>query len=232
MKKLILIFVAVLLAQFLLAQPGKGKKFIGGSVGTIQTSTPSLFSNSVFDKRSSIDVSPNVGYFINDKIALGISLDYGYYKYSNQNRLTSGAAVLGVDGASYGGSFFARYYKSVTEKLFFTLQGNLSYSNAISNTEMYYNDAINGSYTINQKEIRNNYSLGINPGFEYFISPHLGLNTNIGSLSYSIVNSNNQSTKQSTNAFNINLFPLKFSDLSIGFKYYFQSKNASISKEK
>lgn len=221
MKKLILISLAVIIAQMLFAQPGKGKLFLGGSIGAAQTNIPSLLSNSSFDKNFSINVSPDFGYFINDKIALGVSLDYGYYKFTNQNQLTSGAAVLSMDGASYGGSFFARYYKPLTEKLFFTVQSNLSYSNAISNTEMYYNDAINGSYTMNQKNIRNNYTLGISPGFEYFVTPHLVFSTNIGSMSYGIVNTNNQGIKQNTSTFNVNLFPVQFSDLSIGLKYYF-----------
>lgn len=223
MKKLILIAFALLAAHILFAQPVKGKVYVGGNLNVNKTDAPTMFSNELFDKNVNLIISPNVGYFVSDKLAIGATINYGYYYYKNNSNVNSGGVAISMNGANYGGNLFARYYKPLTEKLFFTVNGSIGYSYTTIQTETFIKDSNNiSSNYVKSKEQKNNYNINISPGFEYFVTPHLGLSTNIGSISYSFVQSKNQSvSKQSTNNFNINLFPFSFSSLSIGLKYYF-----------
>lgn len=224
MKKLILIAIITLSVQYVFAQPAKGQLFIGGSVGANQTSMPSDNSNSSENKRFSINISPNVGYVINDKVALGFSLNYGQYNNKYDNISNSVTSNIKSHGANYGGSLFALYYKPLTEKLFFTLHSSLGYNYGNSKTEIHYNNSITGYYIDLQKSKTNNYALNISPGFEYFLTPRLGLNTSLGSLGYSFISTNNNNgVKENSNSFSLNFFPVRLSDLSIGIRYYFKN---------
>lgn len=107
MKKTYFIFLLTLfLSVYSNAQIEKGFWMLGGDASfTYGKSKP----NSVLDSESfNIDISPNVGYFVWDKFALGTKLDY----YRSRTKFASGTSKYDA----FWVSPFARYYFLEDEK--------------------------------------------------------------------------------------------------------------------
>ncbi|HRG59054.1 MAG TPA: outer membrane beta-barrel protein [Bacteroidia bacterium] len=223
MKRLILIPFALLVAHILFAQPVKGKYFLGGTIGISKIDASTPISNGGFNKSMNVSIEPQMGYFINDRVAIGASLNYGSSYQENMNSINTGNIILHEFRKTFGGGLFARYYKPLNEKLFFTMHAGIGYAYSIVESETFYYDVYYGMYKNEiQNERKNSYNMSINPGFEYFVTPKLGISTNIGSISYNYYQTRNQKgRKQNVNLLDVYLFPFNLSDLSIGLKYYF-----------
>jgi hypothetical protein len=150
MKKIILIvFTAILSVGFnASAQIQKGNVLVGSNFANLNLG---LDDSKVF----SIDLTPKAAWFVQDNIALGGYLNLGIQTAKNSSTTTNyGAGVLGryymgedVEVLRHG-----RFFGEGTVGI-----GGINVSN-------------NGGHT-------NGLELGVGPGFAYFVTPNVGLET-------------------------------------------------------
>lgn len=99
MKKILLSLVLINFLSASKAQINKGNWLVGGS-GTISRQQEELLSSDV--KTTSIELAPNLGYFIVDKFSLGLKPGFGY--------MNSKTNSFHDQTTSWAVGPFARYY--------------------------------------------------------------------------------------------------------------------------
>lgn len=105
MKTIKTLFLAILLFTMTTnAQITKGNWMVGGD-GSFSNSKATN-STGIIGSSNGVGISPNIGYFFTDKLAVGIRASFNYGK-------TSG----GPSSIGFGGSPFVRYYFLKPEKL-------------------------------------------------------------------------------------------------------------------
>jgi hypothetical protein len=150
MKKTIIITIAAVVSTVFLAnaQIQKGNIMVGGNFANINLG---LNDPKIF----SLDITPKAAWFIKDNVALGGYVNLGIQTAKGSNTTTSyGAGAL---GRYYTGSDVAvlkhgRIFAEATAGI-----GGVNVSNGGGNT--------------------NGLNLSVGPGFAYFITPNLGLET-------------------------------------------------------
>ncbi|MFD2146163.1 hypothetical protein [Mucilaginibacter antarcticus] len=150
MKKIIIITMATVVSTVFLAnaQIQKGNVMVGGNFANINLG---LNDPKIF----SLDITPKAAWFIKDNVALGGYVNLGIQTAKGSNTTTSyGAGAL---GRYYTGSDVAvlkhgRIFAEATAGI-----GGVNVSNGGGNT--------------------NGLNLSVGPGFAYFITPNLGLET-------------------------------------------------------
>ena len=182
MKKTCILFLS---AIFLLSNHGysqieKGNILAGGDIADFNIG---LKSGSAF----SMTIDPKLAFFVKDNLAVGAYLDFSL------------ATASGFTSTNYGVGALARYYlsgKNVSTPLRhsrFFVEGNVGIMGA---------NVSGGAST-------NGLGLGIGPGYAYFITPNIGLET---LLKYNGILGFGNATTQS----NLNL--------NVGFQIYLPSK--------
>lgn len=199
MKKSLLSIVALLAVSALSAQESetagegfkKGDAFLSGSVG-YNTQKDDVSKSHVFK------VSPAVGFFVTENIALGASLSY-------TSRKTDPVAP-GVDtkSNSYGVGVFGRYYFTPANRFSFFGAVSAGYNN--NKTESTGSPDLTG----------NGFGVQAGPGINYFISPRFSLQTSLGLLSYGSSKTKSGSAESTSTGFDASL---DFSNLSFGLLY-------------
>ena len=125
-KKHILILSFVLFVNLMSAQIDKGNWMVGGS-GFLQKFESKFQSNNTTQQLSStaFQISPNIGFFVLDKFAVGGLLTFNLNNPSGSNNSSQG----------YGIAPFARYYFLQTEKpINLFAQASFEYSEGKTNT--------------------------------------------------------------------------------------------------
>ncbi|GHM99641.1 hypothetical protein WSM22_11310 [Cytophagales bacterium WSM2-2] len=177
MKKIALLLLSMLpLITF--AQFKKGDVFLGGTLSTSLQNTDSRTSpfSASNATNNSFGISPSIGFFINSKIAIGAS---PIYNTSKQVQTFSASTTTGKSN-SYGVGSFVRYYLPISNSIYFTLQGSVSFLRGTSETTQ-----VNGT-TVNTIIEQSQYTVSAlaKPVFIFFPSPKWGIETGFGSLSY------------------------------------------------
>jgi outer membrane protein len=168
------IFVSVILCLFLhsYAQPAAGKIFAGGNI-SVQTSTnkdKNGGTTEVNNKTFSYSVGPFAGYFLSDKIAVGLGLDIGGYVNKYPNSFNDKSTSFGV-----GINPFARYYL-LGENMGLFLEADITAG--FGKNKMFAGD-------VSTSRNYNSFGTSVTPGFYYYISPKLAVEATIGSIGYS-----------------------------------------------
>lgn len=190
-RLLTLALSAVLFGSAANAQIQKGNIMVGADLTNI---------NVVFQKESTafnFNLSPKVGWFIKDGLAIGGYVDFG--ANTTKNKTTDTRA----SNTNYGVGAFARYFvedKNVRKMEFskrtrFFLEANAGFAG---------NNPASGAST-------NGFNVGIGPGISYFITPNIGLE---GLFKYDLTVGGGNSTTAN-----------KLS-LGIGFQIYLPSAKA------
>jgi outer membrane protein len=167
--------------------------FVGGSV-RFNTSNSEHNGTTTANKVSnySLDLSPRVGKFLSEKLAIGLALDISLSgnKSDVNSETLSRSSGIGINP-------FLRYYAIKWNKISVFGQGNigLAFSNSIVKSD--------GITTDGPKVTR--IFLSISPGLSYDISEKLSLETslNILSFGYNYVITKDGSTKDKTSNFNL-----------------------------
>ena len=208
MKKVLLSAVALLAFGFANAQEeksnggfSKGDIFISGSVGYTTEKQEDLKVNSYV-------VAPKVGYFINENIALGLGLGLGNGKVEFDGE--TAAENKTVEFSAYG-----RYYLK-TSKFAPFAELNVNYGTTSSE----FVGTLSGgdlAPAFGSGNDINTFSINIAPGFNYFVSEKLALETSVGLLGYS------SSKEDVDGAEAINKFELglDFASINFGVLYKF-----------
>jgi outer membrane protein len=199
MKKIILTVAAVFALTFANAQDKKestGEGFANGDL--YLTGTAGFNSSKTGDaKNDSFEVSPGLGYFITDNIAI-----------EGQLTFESGKTNSGVPGADdnkttgFGIAAGAKYFWTPASKFSLSIGANLSYMST-------KND--DGTTDFTEKEIGFNIPVGLH----YFVSNDFAITSSWGGFGYSS-NDNGGDGAEKTNSFNLGL---DLSSINFGLIY-------------
>jgi opacity protein-like surface antigen len=203
MKKIILTVAAVFALTFANAQDKKestGEGFSNGDLyltGTAGFSSTKDNPNTGLTKDNGFTLSPGVGYFIADNIALEGQLNF-----------TSGTTNTGAPGADdekttgFGIAAGAKYFWTPASKFSLSLGANLSYMSTK------FDD---GTFDSTEKEIGFNIPVGLH----YFVSNDFAITSTWGGFGYSS-NDNGGDGAPKTTGFNLGL---DMSSISFGLLY-------------
>lgn len=203
MKKIILSVAAVFAFGFANAQEAteggkgftKGDIFVSGSFGFSSEKTGDF-------KTSDFNITPSVGLFVDENIAVGLSVGY----------LSSKVDVGGADATNSGftAGAFGRYYFTPSND--FSLFAQLGFDYMTVDTEFAYDT--DGSLVPSEGEI-SGFEIALRPGVSYFISSNFALEASIGALGYSTVDFGGD---DNTNTFDLNV---DLTNVQLGLIYKF-----------
>lgn len=225
MKKvniLTLVFIfAVAASSF--AQTSAGTVFIGGGLGFSSSNSKETVKiggttiNTDGPQSTEFSILPGVGYFVADKLAIGIDISFtGNSLKENED----GGDYTKVSTTTVGFTPFARKYFMLADNFGFT--GNLGVGVAFGSSKI-ENKQGNTTTTTEGPKVTT-LEVGISPGLVFFPSNRVGLEANFGFVGFSSETSkadlgsgNEQKTTETTVGLNANSIRPTF---SLGFRYY------------
>ena len=201
MKKLQLLAVALFATTLAFAQPEKGNIFLNGSLNFNTGSSSADVGGTSTDGPSSFNlgITPKVGYFISDKIVVGLDLGF---MMNNTKDETTGVEVK-TNALGFGGGAFARYYIVPADRfaMFFEAGVNTMFGSSTVETA---GASVDGPSTFA-------LNAGITPGMSIYVSEKIALEANYGFLGYTSSSSTTEAagveTKTSQGSFGLNLNP-------------------------
>ncbi|MES2487834.1 MAG: outer membrane beta-barrel protein [Bacteroidota bacterium] len=203
MKKTLLSLVALFAFGVVTAQEEPATA--GYSNGDVFASgTISFSSEKTGDfKTNQFTVSPKVGYFVSDNIALGVSLSY---ISSTEDTYDGNFGVYEQKTTGFEAGAFGRYYFMPASRFSVFAQVYAGYATAKYEVEVY------------QMESKaNGFGFEFAPGFNYFVSDHFAIETTFGLLGYNSIKPDNAGA-ESTDSFNIGL---DLANINFGIVYKF-----------
>jgi outer membrane protein len=213
MKKLSLMMVmAILFAANVMAQTTKGTWYVGGGLG-FSSSNEKTKSGSISadgDKTSSFNIKPGVGFFISDKISLGIDVGFTTSTLKSPNNDKSKSSIFSINP-------YARYYMMLNDNFGFTGTLGIGYASGTSKIE-------GGGISVDGPK-STQFSFGVTPGLVYFPTNKIGLEANFGFVGYTSdkftsTSNTGVKTEQTTNQFALGANSIN-PQFSLGFRYYF-----------
>lgn len=220
MKKLITTMAMSLLSVIALAQPEKGAIVLFGGAGlnssTNTTESDQGTSTLVTEtKTTTANLDLGAGFFLTDNISIMAGVD-----------LRSSTTKVGGDKTQSqflgGGMVGARYYHPCMAPRFYTY-GQLTAAFSGGNSRTF--DPADGD-ELNRDNL-SNVSVGLNPGFAYFITPAVALEMSFGLIGWSQnvreddANPNNRVTNSDFDLF------LDSKALTLGFCWFLGRKDRS-----
>lgn len=131
MKKIYFLIFGLLLAGSAAAQLQTGSKFIGLHAGA------SLSKEDAFSKTISYEVAPSIGYFLTNKLMIGLQGGYGSSVTEQHRQVPSGGGFNSytnmashVKTTAFSAGITARYYLPVVEKFAFFVESSEGYARA------------------------------------------------------------------------------------------------------
>jgi outer membrane protein len=199
MKKLLLIMLFGLSFN-LFAQPVAKSLFVGGSLGFSSVSTEQGPGNPD-EKESIITIAPNVGYFLSDKMAIG--LNFGF----SSGKVDDGVTVDKASALAFGPYF--QYYKTIGESPF-ALVGEAGIQFAITKDKPAGAPTVTGNF----------FGFYVAPGVTYFFAKKWALDFKLRAIQLTIndPNTDGASTGDKDTTFQ---FGLESLNPSLGFRYFF-----------
>jgi hypothetical protein len=200
--KTALAFMLLLTCQLSSAQFVKGDKFIAG--GYSMTVRNSSTGNGEDSKHRSFQIYPQLGFFLNERYAVGGGLSYS----TTTNDFDYGqGATQNYKDRGFGLHAVARRYFPIADNFFFSMDATASYGRYRSTFDNGSSESTRKSYTI---------SLDINPRLIFFPSQNWAIEGGIGGLSLSHSRGLSDDTKSTS-------FGLNYGSFSLGFAYFFRA---------
>ena len=183
------------------AQFVKGDKFIsGGYTISVHNSTT---SNDDDYKFRSFQIYPEMGFFLNERHAIGGGLSYS----STTNKYEYLGDFQKNHGRGIGVQTFVKSYFPITEKFFFSVDWTIGYEREKSKLETSTSENTSKSY---------NLSTFLSPSLVFFPSQNWAIEGGIGGLSWSHSRGLSDDSKSTS-------FGLNYGSFSLGFAYFFRS---------
>lgn len=211
MKTTLLLLFSFVVISTCSAQITQGTTFVGGSGSYSKgASKYNQGQDYTFESTgSSLNFNPKVGYFIADNMAVGLGINYYRNRSKSENNLDNESYVNKQH--SFGINPFGRYYKMLGERAGFFGQLTVSYTKGQSKS----NDFIQQKYS--------SVGAGIAPGFVFFATPKIGIETTIGNLGF--YHSDNKNFSQDPNNSNENtsnqfVANIEASNIFLGINFY------------
>ncbi len=206
MKKVFLVTVALLMYINSQAQTSQGSILVGAGIG-FNSSNNKNKDGDFTSKSSTSNLFVGGGYFLDDKLALGIDLNFG--SSSNSSNQDANPDLEKTTSTTFGISPFARYYYMLDDK--FGFFGQLAIP--ISSSQNKFEGDKQGSSI--------GAGLELKPGMVFFPNSKFGIESSIGLLG--LVNTTNKDkdgNKTSSNS-TFNLGASSATQLfNLGFRYY------------
>jgi hypothetical protein len=200
------LFLAVFCTTF--SQTERGEKFVGGqlSISEYDNNNSISFNSSNYKYSTDnyyLNFRPCYGYFVKDNFAIGADINFTVsnikYKDEDSNNKTK--------SKTYGIGVFGRRYVNICDNFKFFWAGRLGYN--------YTREEINSSAHVNE------IALNVAPGFVYFVTPHISVESQFGNLYYihsKGVSEDYADLSTRKNSYGINL---DATSLVLGLNYYF-----------
>lgn len=217
MNKLFIIAILGLLTTGAFAQTNQGTKVVSGSVGFNKSSDDRKYQNGGTYDYSSVllEFDPSFGYFIKDKLEVGVSVGYGYQKYDakENNESESGYKHEYMSNIYSFNPYIKRYFH-VTEKI--ALSGSLAAGfrtgKSKQTTESDFTSTIESNST--------GYFARLTPGISFFPTDKIGLRASFGNLGYTYLSSEYENGGAKITSQNLG-FNLDSNAFGVGFSYHF-----------
>lgn len=212
----IYLFMSVLglmiVTQTAFAQFKKGDRFLGGSFRVHDRSTRNGAGE--YKKEAGLGISPLYGKFLTDKLALGISLSYGF---GIQNTYQENQYPEKSFYQRYKPGILLRRYFSLGKMMGFVLDGNLNYQLYKYHNSYFY---MNRNFISNS--VMESINVTVSPAFVFFPTPSLGFEISPGRFNYYF--------DLPRGGFSSHSFQLVYAGLNWGLNYYFRKKENNIPK--
>jgi hypothetical protein len=236
MKKLVLAAIFINSLSIVHAQNLNGKLFAGGSLGFDFMSADANTDVGKYTNpkaNQSYSINPSVGYYLNDKLAIGLQFGYNYATkntlylnyYGSPSSITATTETFSI-------APLLRYTIPITDKFGFNINTTIPYShsrNTLTDTSSKTSSGTaNGNIAIpnGNNSTSTSFGLNVSPGFQWFVKDQFAIFGSFGAFSYSYVktdgnvwNSKNNGPYASTQS---NDFKLSLStSISFGVTFYF-----------
>jgi hypothetical protein len=190
--KIIIAFLSCFIITNVYAQFEKGSRMAGATIGsavfssgTTDYSGPNQFPSSLTSTNIGLSLSPSIGWFINNRTAVGTSLLLNYSK--QKYRRSSGGITDkkdNIQNTDFGLGGYIRYYISASSSIKPFAHIYLNAGSGSTKTDgVYYSST--GSFT-NKSSYEGKSSgrffanAGINGGITKMFNPHTGLDVYVG----------------------------------------------------
>ena len=201
MKKVQVLVIALFAMTLAFAQPEKGNLLLGGAlnldIGSSNVKVDGVKTNG--PKTFNLGVTPRVGYFLSDKVLVGVNLGF---MMTNSKDESTGTEVKS-NGLAYGGGVFARYYITPVEHFALFFEGGVGAMFGSSKIET-AGTTVDGPNTMA-------LNAGVSPGISIYVSKRIALEANYGFIGYTMNNSKTETagieTTSSQGSFGLNLNP-------------------------
>jgi hypothetical protein len=212
MKRIYLMAMVLLAGFSSFSQVSTGNVFIGGGIEFSSVTNKQHTANSTMTMReyNSVFLTPSLGYFIADNIAIGVGFGFG--------RITETYPFFGNDQditTVYGISPFLRKYWNLSDSFYLFGEGSIGVASGTEKEKIDGNTETVGKF--------NFFSVGIAPGLAFFPSEKFAFEFKFSLLSwekYSDINPDNTDNRRNSTGIN---FGLDTFAPSIGV-YYFLGK--------
>jgi hypothetical protein len=184
-------------------QFAKGQKFITGNLSFEVHDWSSEFSVGNNVTSSNINFQPALGFFLNDKIAVGGRVGYTFYRQKNVSNANPGFETISKSRSYSVGGFVNRYF-TISEKFYFRMTCDVGYFRSFQESES----------AISYKMKSHGFGINVQPSFIFFPSPAWGIEAGLGNLGYNFSRGLSDDSKGSSFDFDYGVF-------SLGFGYYF-----------
>jgi hypothetical protein len=198
--KLFLLGIMILaLSSGSIAQPAAGKGFVGGSFSISASNNKQKSGSTTTEnwKSTNFSIGPRAGFFLSDNLAVGAGVGFSRSSTTYPNYLMNNDRV--VRSSNFSLSPFARYYFGIDNVGFF----------AEANSSLGYGRSkVTLGNTTTEGPKTSSFSMGIAPGFYFYVNENLSLDTRFGFLGFSRSQSkNNDDNKNITNGFSMDFSP-------------------------
>lgn len=224
MKKLIFGVLTMVLIFTAKAQTDAGDLFVGGglNIGVSRFFNPDssgIFKGNGFNFR----FAPEVGYFVADNFALGVSIAFETTTMSSYSRYWDDLIKQKVVANGIGGGLFGQYFIELDRELFLTFRGSLGYAYLRGETTTTTPGFGNSDPTIDIRGsyVNHSFLFVVAPTIEYFVNDNMALSFGFGNLHF--INSwvknldVNNPVYESQTDFGLNV---DFSSFTFGMKFF------------
>lgn len=187
-----MIAILGMLTSSAFAQTTTGNMMIGGSF-SINSGNQETTGDDV--KTSSFSITPTLGYFVADNLAVGVNVGFNSNTYFNEDKQTS-----------FNVGPFVRYYKFIADDKFaFVADAGFNVGSGTYDSELFGERKFS------------NFNIYVSPGFAYFFSPKWSLDFQLSGISYNSSDPDKDNDDDKSNSFE---FGLSSFNPSLGFRYF------------
>ncbi len=204
--------------------PGIGINYSYNSSKSHDTINGGGLANDNTGKSTNFSTNVKLGYFISDKVVIGVFGGYSKQTFDNtwiqnNNSTTNSYSINGI----YGGVFL-RYYKLLKNNKF-GFFGQLSSNYTFGKTHTHYTEYNVNSQYYSSEVHGTSYAINasISPGIVYFINNRVGVEAMFGNVGFNSQNNKSFSKYNQVGTGNSNSFYTNFSlnSFQLGVNFYF-----------